>query len=62
MDRKTDGRMDRQDERYHKAFKKFITKFAKLRNSNKNTVIRHFHNLGVERKVKRERLHIVTTR
>ena len=38
-----------QDEHFWKAFTKFKTKFTKLRNSNQNTIIRHFHDFGVER-------------
>ena len=41
-----------QDENFQKAFKKFKTNFAKLRNSNPNTIIRHFHDFGVERRMK----------
>ena len=41
-----------QDKNFQKAFKKFKTNFAKLRNSNQNTIIRHFHDFGVERRMK----------
>ena len=45
-----------QDEHFWKAFTKFKTKFAKLRNSNQNTIIRHFHDFGVERRMKQSYL------
>ena len=41
-----------QDEHFRKAFRKFITKWSNLRNSNQNTIIRHFHDFAVERKRK----------
>ena len=67
IDRRTDKHMDKgqtdrqtctfwQAQHFQKAFKKFMTKFAKLGDSNQNTIIRHFHDFGVERNVKRERL------
>lgn len=39
-----------QDDNFRKAFKKFKNKFSKLRNSNQNTVIRHFHHFAIEKK------------